>query len=514
MTVESNDQPARAASSGGAERWRGAIGLAAGPIAAIAVLLAPFPDLSPPAHRLAAVFTLVIIFWLTEAIPIPVTALLGAALAVLLGVANAGPVLSAFGDPVIFLFLGSFMLARAMQVHGIDRRIAYALLAHPWVGVSTYRTLWALGLVTCLLSMWMSNTACVAMLFPVALALARASSELAGSDIGAGLVRSRYATGLLLMLAFSASVGGIATPVGTPPNLIGIALIEKGTGIRIGFVQWMFFGVPLALMLLGVVYGTIILLFRPEVRCVPGQLERMRAASRSLGSLSRGERNCIIAFGMAVFLWIAPGLVGLALGETHPVAQLLTHRLPEGIVALLAASLLFLLPTDWRRRQFTLRWEDAVRIDWGTILLFGGGIALGKLMFDTGLAEAVGRGVVSALGFESPALMTGLAVAVACILSETSSNTASANMAVPVMMSVARMGGASVLIVGIAATLGTSMGFMLPISTPPNAIVYSSRAVRLSDMVRAGLVLDLIGLIVIWMMCLWLVPMTVPSGGN
>jgi len=495
------------------ERWRGTIGLIAGPLLALGVLLLHFSGLPPEAHRLAAIVTLVIVFWLTEAIPIPVTALLGAALAVLLGIAPATRVLSAFGDPVIFLFLGSFMLARAMQVHGIDRRIAYTLLAHPWVGTSTYRTLWTLGLVACLLSMWISNTACVAMLFPVALAIARTTGELIHADTGdAETPQLRYTTGLLLMLAYAGSVGGVATPVGSPPNLIGIALIDQGTGVRIGFVQWMMFGVPIALMLLVAVYGIMLLLFRPEVRSVPGQRERMREAARSLGPLSLGERNSLIAFGAAVILWIGPGLVGVVLGADHPAARMLTERLPEGIVALLAASLLFLLPVNWRRREFTLRWEEAVRIDWGTILLFGGGIALGKLMFDTGLAEGVGRGLIDALGLRDPALLTGAAAAVASVLSETSSNTASANMVVPVMMSVANTVGASGLALGIAATLGASMGFMLPISTPPNAIVYGSRAVRITDMVRAGLLLDLIGFLIVWATCLWVVPLALSFG--
>jgi len=495
------------------ERWRGTIGLIAGPLLALSVLLLPFSGVSLEAHRLAAIVTLVIVFWLTEAIPIPVTALLGAALAVLLGIAPATQVLSAFGDPVIFLFLGSFMLARAMQVHGIDRRIAYTLLAHPWVGASTYRTLWALGLVACLLSMWISNTACVAMLFPVALAIARATGELIHAKTqDAEAPRLRYTTGLLLMLAYAGSVGGIATPVGTPPNLIGIALIDQGTGVRLGFVQWMTFGVPLALVLLVAVYGVMLLLFRPEVRSVPGQLERMREAVRSLGALSVGERNSLIAFGTAVILWVSPGLVGLVLGADHPTARVVTERLSEGIVALLAASLLFLLPTNWRQREFTLRWEEAVRIDWGTILLFGGGIALGKLMFVTGLAEGLGRGLIDALGLRDPALLTGAAAAVASVMSETSSNTASANMVVPVMMSVAKTVGGSGVVIGIAATLGASMGFMLPISTPPNAIVYGSRAVRITDMVRAGLLLDLIGLLIVWGTCVWVVPLALSLG--
>ena len=326
--------------------------------------------------------------------------------------------------------------------------------------------------------MWMSNTACVAMLFPVALAIARTTAD------------SRYATGLMLMLAYAASVGGIATPVGTPPNLIGIALIQQQLGVHLGFLQWMAFGVPLSLTLLVVLYGVLMMLFRPEVRVVPGQLARMQESRRGLGPMSNGERNSLIAFGTAVVLWVMPGL-----------------PLTEGVVALVAASVLLLLPADWAKREMTLRWDQAVRIDWGTVLLFGGGIALGRMMFETGLAEAIGRGVLGAFGLQSAAALTGASAAVAAILSEASSNTASANMVIPVMLAVAKDAGTAALSVGIAATLGASMGFMLPISTPPNAIVYGSGAVRLLDMVRAGVLLDLLGFFIFWAACVWLVPL-------
>ena len=485
---------------------RKAIGLVAGPLSALALFVLPLPSLSSEAHRLAAVVILVIVFWLTEAIPIPATALLGVALTVLLGVAPAGKVLAAFGDPVLFLFIGSFMLARAMRVHGLDRRIAYRLLAHPWVGASTYRTLWALGLTACLLSMWMSNTACTAMLFPVALAIARTTEESVRPNAADSAPPLRYTTGLLLMLAYAASVGGIATPVGTPPNLIGIAFIEQQLGRHLGFLQWIVFGVPLSLALLAGLYGILMLAFRPEIRVVPGQRERMEAARQALGPMSHGERNSLIAFGLAVLLWIGPGLLGLALGNQHPLVASMEQRLPEGIVALLAASLLFLLPTDWSKRTFTLRWEDAVRIDWGTILLFGGGIALGRMMFDTGLASAVGHNLLTWLGIRGETALTGAAAAVATLISETSSNTASANMVVPVMLSMAQTLGVSGVLTGVAATLGASLGFMLPISTPPNAIVYGSGAIRLIDMVRVGLLLDSLGVLMVWAACVWLVP--------
>jgi solute carrier family 13 (sodium-dependent dicarboxylate transporter), member 2/3/5 len=490
------------------DRWRQVIGLVLGPLVAFALLLLPLGDLDPAAHRLAAIAALVLIFWVSEALPLPVTALLGVTLIVLLGVAPAEDTLSAFGNQVIFLFIGSFMLAAAMRRHELDRRIAYALLSHPWVGGSSYRTIWALGLTAWALSMWISNTASVAMLFPVALAISQSMSTVMrqnGEPVTAALER-RHTTGLLLMLAYSGSVGGIATPVGTPPNLIGIALIEAETDTRIRFLEWMTFALPLSTLLLGVVFGIILLFFRPAVRDLPDQPSRIRAQREALGPWTAGQRNSLIAFAVAVALWIAPGLFGIVLGAGHELTVLLENRLPEGIVALLAAVLLFVLPADWSSRTFTLTWDDAVRIDWGIILLFGGGIALGTALFDTGLAERIGSGVLTAFGVESRFALSGLGALVAALVSETSSNTASVNIVLPVLLAATDLTGAAEIVVAVATILGASMGFMLPVSTPPNAIVYGSGQVRLTDMIRAGFMLDIVGVLVIWLASLWFLP--------
>jgi solute carrier family 13 (sodium-dependent dicarboxylate transporter), member 2/3/5 len=489
--------------------WRRTTGFFLAPAVALFIWLTPFPNLSVEAHRLAGVASLVIIYWITEAIPIPATALLGVSLAVLLGVAPAKNILTAFGDQIIFLFIGSFMLARAMQRHGLDRRIAYALLAHSWVGGNTHRTLWAVGLTAWLLSMWISNTAAVAMLFPVALAIAQETGRIVfGPTPGSGVLPPhRYTTALLLMLAFAGSVGGIATPVGTPPNLIGIALIAEGLQVRITFFRWMMFALPLAVLMLLAIYGTMLLLFPPEVRHVSGQLELMRQRQRELGAWTSGQRNALVAFSVAVFLWIMPGLLALILGGGDPAVATLQQRLPEGSAALLAASLLFLLPTSWGEREFTLSWEEAVQIDWGTVLLFGGGIALGRMFFDTGLATSLSSALLSVVDVESPRILAGAAALVAVIISETSSNTASASMVVPVMLSIGKAMGSTGFILAVAATLGASLGFMLPVSTPPNAIVYGSRAVRILDMVKAGIVIDIIGVLLVWVVASWLVPL-------
>ncbi|CAN5797430.1 DASS family sodium-coupled anion symporter [soil metagenome] len=496
------------------DQWRRVIGMVLGPLLALVILLVPCDGLSTEAHRMAAVATLVVIFWITEALPLPVGSLLGIVLIVIAGIAPAPAVLDAFGDQVIFLFIGSFMLARIMQIHGVDLRIAYALLSHPWVGGSTYRTIWAVGLTSWLLSMWISNTASVAMLLPVVLAVGRSIGpvlEEAGFRDPAAEQR-RYMTGLLLMLAYSASLGGLATPVGTPPNLIGIALIAEGTGERLNFLTWMSFALPIATLMLLLAFGLILFRFRPSVRQAEGQLERMRAARAELGPWTAGQINSLIAFGTAVVLWLLPGLAATILGADHSHAETLGARLPEGIVALLAATLLFLLPVDARRRRYTATWEDAVRIDWGTVLLFGGGIALGRVMIQTGLAETIGSGIIDATGVTSEGPLIAFTVVISSLMSEIGSNTASVNIVLPVILSATEALPVSALTIGIGATLAASMGFMLPVSTPPSAIVYGTGHVSVIEMVKTGILLDIVGAIVVWLAALWFIPIMISLG--
>lgn len=489
--------------------WRGMVGMVAGPLLAIVVLIAPFSGITEVQQRLAAIAALIVVFWVTEAIPLPTGSLLAVGLIVIAGVSPASEVLSAFGDQVIFLFIGSFMLARIMQVHGVDRRIAYLLLAHRWVGQSTYRTIWAIGLTAWLLSMWISNTASVAMLLPVVVAIGRLTGDLLGESLPApeaNRLSRRYTTGLLLMLTYSASIGGMATPVGSPPNLIGIALIDEGTGVRIGFVEWMTVAGPLSVLLLGAAYGVVMLRFRPGMREVPGQLDRIRAAQQDLGTWTAGQRNALLTFAIAVSLWLLPGLVSIVLGADHSMTTTLHERLPEGIVALLAASLLFMIPLDLKERRFTANWEEASQIDWGTILLFGGGIALGRTMIETGLAATVGDGIFAAIGTDQDAVVSAIAVITSSLMSEIGSNTASVNIVLPVVLAAAETLPISSLTIGVGATLGASMGFMLPVSTPPNAIVYGSGQLRIIDMITTGVLLDIIGILVIWLGTLLLVP--------
>jgi sodium-dependent dicarboxylate transporter 2/3/5 len=477
------------------ERWRRTIGLFAGPFVFVLLLAFPPSNLPPDAQRLSAIVSLVVVWWVTEAIPIAVTALLGAGLTVVLGVSSAHDALAPFASPTIFLFLGSFILAEAIGVHGLDRRLAFAILSRPSVRGRPLRLRFAVGALAALISMWMSNTATAAMLLPVALGLlgAIAPRDAAG----------RPAVGLLLVLAYSASIGGAATPVGTPPNLITIGMLDRLVGRDIDFFRWMALGVPIS----AVMYVGLTLIARrlyPVTAGAAGDTPRAKMP-QAPGAWGRGETNCLVAFALAVTLWIVPGVVALVRGPSSDSYRFLSGRLDEGVVALLAASLLFILPVNWKRREFTISWAQASRIDWGTILLFGGGLSLGRLMFTTGLAERIGRGLVAASGAESLWTVTAVMTAVAILTTEITSNTAATNMLVPVALAITKAAGLSPIPPALGVAFGASMAYMLPISTPPNAIVYGTGLVPVTAMIRCGVLLDLFSFVVIvgglWLLC-------------
>ena len=422
------------------ERWRNTIGLFLGPVVFAALLLLPFPGLPSAAHRLLAILGLVITFWVTEPVPIPVTALWGAVLCVILGVGPDREVLASFAHPIVFLFMGSFIIAEAMKVHGLDRRFAFAILSVRWVGNSSRRLLLAIGLIAAALSMWISNTATTAMLFPIALGILRALEEIQGKASF-----RKLGTGMMLLVAYAGSVGGIATPVGTPPNLIAIGMIQRLLGRKISFFEWMRFAVPVTLVMFLVLFVLILILHPPEKRRLSGVREYIREKKERLGAWTRGEKNALVAFGIAVTFWILPGVIAVLGTDFSEYGKFFESHLPEGIVALAAACSLFFLPVDRKRREFTLSWKQAVGIDWGTIILFGGGLALGSLMFSTGLADAVGSSLMAATGASSQWGITLLAILLGILMSETTSNTASANMVIPVMIAIAQSSGVSPL---------------------------------------------------------------------
>ncbi|TAJ22525.1 MAG: DASS family sodium-coupled anion symporter, partial [Nitrospirae bacterium] len=367
----------------------------------------------------------------------------------------------------------------------------------PWVRVSPHRVLLALGTMTAVISMWISNTTATALMLPVALGLLATLRD--AHTPGDGMDKSGYPIAMMLTLSYAATAGGLATIIGTPPNLLGIGLLSQQAGISISFLTWMGFGLPLAILM--VLLGWALLHWAyPTQAFGLSTLEQHLCAQRAqLGPWTKGQFNACFAFGAAVLLWIGPGLIAAVWGHASPLASWLETHLPNELVALLTAGLLFILPVNLRTGDFTLSWKQATAINWGTILLFGGGLAFGELMVKTGLSTVLGHGFVAWFGVETVWSLTAVSILAAVAISELASNTASASMLIPVVIAIAQSAEVPVIPPALGACLGASLGFALPVSTPPNAIVYGTGLVPIRSMVRTGLLFDLLGSILIWL---------------
>jgi solute carrier family 13 (sodium-dependent dicarboxylate transporter), member 2/3/5 len=484
------------------ERRRRTVGLFLGPIVLALVLVIPF-DLDGNQHRLLAILAFVIVWWVTEAIPIPVTALVGVAMCALLeatppppeGDSSVDVVFGLFTDDTVFLFIGSFIIAQSMVVHGLHRRFAYGVLALPAVGGSTFRIILAFGLIGAITSPIMSNTAAAAMMLPIALGVVAVVGGMVARQAEGDRdpERLRFGAAIMLVITYGITVGGLLLPIGSPPNLIGRELLEDETGEPITFLEWFIMALPIVIVMFVAVVLVVTLFNRPEVKEVEGVEEHVAEERAKLGRMSRGEKNTLWVLAFALVGWFLPGLVGIVAGDDSDAYVQVSEASNEGIVAIIAAATLFVLPLDWKRRQFTLNWNEAARIDWGTVILFGGGITLGTLLSETGLASVVGESLSDTLGVSTLIGVTIVIAIVAVLISETTSNTASAAIVVPIAISIAAANDLNPTIPALAAIFAANYGFMLPVSTPPNAIVYSSGMLPITRMIKAGAVFDVIG---------------------
>lgn len=475
-------------------------GLTIGVGAFLGMFLLPF-DLPVSQQRLIAVLILTFTFWVTEALPLPVTALLAMVLCSLLGILSPKQAFASLGNPIIFLFLGAFLLAEAVRTHELDRRWVEWLLSRKWIARTPFRILTGFGISAWALSGWMSNTATTATLYP----LAWQSFQV----LKVRLARpENFGLALMLICAYASSVGGIVTPVGTPPNLIGLGFLEQQARIHIGFLQWILVVGPVGVAMLA------FLIFMAWLRIGKVSAEASDAFTftpQRLGKpLTKGELNTLIASGMAIGLWVLSGVAAILLEQKALsdalernaafVKQSLTFlkEMPEAIPALLGAVLLFVLPAENGRP--TLSWQQAQRVDWGTILLFAGGLTLGEAIFQTGLAKGISE-IITKLPFaETEIGLTIWGTTIAVWFTELVSNTAAANILVPIVLATAEGTDLSTILPVLGTVIGCSFAFMLPIATPPNAIVYASGLVPIRQMMLWGLILDIISPFVIVLM--------------
>lgn len=483
------------------------VGAILAPLALVGLWAMPLP-LEPRAHRLLAIVAAVVIAWTTEVLPIAATALLIGPLLVVLGVSDAKPAFAGYADPVLFLFYGSFFLAESMRRHGLDRRLAGGIVGAAWVRGDPTRLRVAMTLASLLLSSVISNSAATAILVPILLG-ALPPGQRGGEPAGVA--------GHLLAVAYGCSAGGMATLVGTPPNLVTARLLTEA-GHPFDFLRWLVIGVPMSLVL-GV--AVLVAMGRllpptgalpaggeapapaPGVATLPIPAATPAAATGAASSAwSRGEQVTLACFLLAVTGWLLPPCL-IAVGA--PLGRELERALPEGVVAMLAAAPLFLVRDE--HRAPILPWRDALAIDWGLIMLFGGGIVLGTQMFETGLARELGRGFVQLTGVTGLWTFTAAAAAVSLLFTEFCSNTATAAMLIPLALGVAEELGVSPIPPALAVGFAASCGFVLPVATGPNAIVYGTGRVPLRTMLRAGFVLDVVCTVLIFAVLRLLCPL-------
>ncbi|MBO6189740.1 MAG: DASS family sodium-coupled anion symporter [Alloprevotella sp.] len=479
------------------DRRRRLIGAICAPICALLVFFTPIEGLTPEAHKLLAIMTLVCLWWITEPIPIPVTSLVGPTLCVMFGVVKMKDAFAAFANPMIFLFMGGFIIAKAMMVNGLDKRIAYGIISMKWVGNSPRRIFLAIGLACMLCSGWISNTATAAMMFPIAIGLLEAIREMmAANGREINLHTYKYATGLMLMTAYACSIGGVLTPIGTPPNIIMLGFLDSLANIQVSFFQWMVWGFVAMVCYFIIAYIVLWRMFPADVEHIDGAQDFIRSKVAELGHWTRAQKNTLIAFLVAVVLWVAPGIIQIVDGSESALLKEYNKHFPEAAAAMIGALLLFFMPANKSWGKMTLQWKEAVKgVEWGTLLLFGGGLAMGGMMYETGLSKWVGEIIITALGGQpSQLLFVAVFCVMALLLSELTSHTAATNMIGPLAIGAAVSAGFSPIPVAVGVALSSSLGFMLPVSTPPNAIVYASGYIPITKMIKTGVYIDFIGI--------------------
>ncbi len=480
----------------------GLIGLPAGPILA-AIVFVLLPDsyaagdtmtvLGQPGRATAAVTAWMACWWLTEAIPLAATALLPLVLLPLLHAMPIKAVAAPYGHYLIFLFLGGFILSIAMERWGLHRRIALSTLA--LFGTRPNRVVAGFMVTTAGLSMWVSNTATCVMMLPIALSVIEMMER--DDPSTASAVNQNLPVCLLLAIAYSASIGGIGTLIGTPPNLFLASYLRDSMGIEIGFAQWLQVGLPVVAVFLPLSWWLLTRWLYPLGRSAAMVLD-LTAMRSQLGEMNRGEKITLAVFLTAVCAWIfRPVLTELQFGGMSPLSGLTDTGIAVG-----AALLLFVAPVDLKKRVFAMDWQHASRLPWGILILFGGGLSLAAAIETTGVGQYIGHHVGYLRGVH-PLLIALSVAAMVIFLTELTSNLATTATLVPILAAIALPLGIDPLLLVVTATIAASCAFMMPVATPPNAIVFGSGRISIPQMCRAGLPLNLIGVIVVTAIAYW-----------
>ena len=467
--------------------------LLAGPLLFLVVLnFVSIEGLSGSAIRVIAVAVWMIIWWMTEAVPIPVTALVPLVLFSVLDVFSTGEATAPYASPIVFLFMGGFLIALAMEKRNLHRRIALNIINI--TGTDANGIILGFMIATAFLSMWISNTATTVMMLPIALSVIDLLQDNQEGQPSKGY--RRFALGLMLSIAYSANIGGTTTIIGTPPNVVFVGYMQEFYDRQIEFGRWLLIGVPVCFTLLAITYLMLTrFLFPHRLKKLAGSDDLIKNKLRELGPMSRAEQLVAVIFCLTAISWIFQSAINDLLGDQY---------LDNTIVAMTGGILMFITPTSFSRNEYVLDWESTRRLPWGILLLFGGGLCLAKGMESTGLVQLVGDKIAGS-GEISLWFLMLLLTAFMLFMTEVMSNVALVVIFVPVVLGIADSLQINPLYLAIPVTLASSCAFMMPISTPPNAVVFSSGYIRMADMVKAGIFLNIISILVLLLVGLTLV---------
>jgi len=460
------------------------IGLFLGPVLFYLVLQLQRIDYLPQeGWKVLAVAAWMLCWWISEATAMAVAALLPIVLFPALGVMNLSSATAPYASPIIFLFMGGFFLALGLEQHNLHKRIALNLIR--LTGTSSNGIILGFMISTAFLSMWISNTATAVMMLPIATSVISLIEHSASNKRAFGL----FSASLMLSIAYSANIGGMGTIIGTPPNVVFVGYAKELMGIDIDFSSWLLIGIPLVIILLLVTYLILTkVLFRSNLGKIENADQVINNEIAQLGPMSREEKFVAVVFALTAMMWIFKRPINLILGE---------EILNDTATAMIGGILTFAVPLNIKKGEFLVPWEATKRLPWGILLLFGGGMSLAKAMESTGLIQIIADTVSSSQ--LSIYLVFLILIAAMAVLTEIMSNVALATIFIPVVIGIGQGTGINPLLLSIPVALAASCAFMMPISTPPNAIVFSSGHIRFSNMLKAGIVIDAIAVLILWL---------------
>jgi solute carrier family 13 (sodium-dependent dicarboxylate transporter), member 2/3/5 len=471
------------------------IGFVGGPLLfVLSLFLIDTNFISPGANKVLGLAIWIIVWWITEAVPISITAFLPLVLFPFMGVMKMSEAAAPYANPIVFLFMGGFLIALALEKHRLHERIALNLVKV--TGTSGNGIILGFMLATAFISMWISNTATAMMMLPIAVSvinLLKSDPKSSNEDLPKG--EKNFAIGLMLMVGYASSIGGIATIIGTPPNVVFAGLLDQFYHRKLDFGKWMLVGLPLMTLILIATYIIITkILFPNGIKKVRGSDQLINEKLHQLGKLRREEKFVMAIFIVTCLLWVFQQPINILLGK---------DMLNDTNVAMTGGLLMFIVPTDWRKMQFILQWQDTERMAWGILFLFGGGLCLAQGLSNAGIIQVVGAKIAEQSS-STQWLLFGLITA-SVFITELMSNVALVQIFIPVVFGIANSLGVDPLLLGMPVTIGASMAFMFPVATPPNAIVFSSGHMKVKHMMKAGILLNIVSIILIYLASITLI---------